>query len=188
MTRDTVTTQVADRLDRLEATLRDRLPLDRFTAPDPVVRTTWPRRLLWAAVGFAAGTAAAYLGDPDRGRSRRQEMQHRATSTGRDVMDSAAKRADFTAGQAKGAAVEAAKAATPQDVPDDVKKLESRIKSEVFGRRDDVQKVVLRVDAPGQVAVKGTVPSPVSEREILAEIADVDGVKDVTSELSVAGA
>lgn len=187
MTRDTVTTQVADRLDRIEATLRDHLPIDRFTAADPVVTTTWPRRLLWTAVGFAAGTAAAYLADPDRGRTRRHELQQRATSTGREMAETASKRADYAAGQAKGAAVAAAKAATPQDVPDDVKTLESRIKSQVFGRRDDVEKVVLRVDAPGEVAVKGTVPSPVSEREILAEIADVEGVKDVTSELTVAG-
>ncbi len=152
---DRLTTQVTDRLDSLESTVRDHLPLDRFTAPDPIVRTTWPRRLLWTAVGFAAGTAVAYLADPDRGRARRTELQQRLQST-------------------------------MTDVADDPKTLEARIKSQVFGHRDDVSKVVLRVDGPGTVAVKGTVPTPVAERELLAEIAEVDGVTTVDSELTVA--
>lgn len=180
------TTQVADRLDRLEAALRERLPLDRFTAPDPIVRTTWPRRLLWTAVGFTAGMVTAYLADPDQGRRRRHELQQRASSTGRDVASSAARRADYTAGEARGAVAETVRRVTPDDVPDDLKTLEARIKSEVFGHRDDVDKVVLRADAPGKVAVKGTVPTPASERELLAEISRVEGVKDVTSELSIA--
>lgn len=184
---DRMTTQVGDRYDDLERMFRDRLPTDLFR-PEPVIRTTWPRRLLWAAVGFAAGTAAAYLADPDRGRDRRTQLQQRAASTGTDLADSAAKRADHAAGRAKGVAAETAKSVTPQDVPDDVKKLEARVKSEVFGHRDDVDKVVLRADGPGTLTVKGTVPTPVAERELLAEIADVEGVTDVHSELSVAGA
>lgn len=184
---DTVTTQLTDRLDHLEATLRDRMPLDRFIAPDPIVRTTWPRRLLWTAVGFAGGMAVAYLADPDRGPARRSELQDRLTATSNDLVDTTTKRAEYAAGRARGLAAETAGAVTPEDVPDDVKKLEAKIRSEVFGRRDDVEKVVLRVDAPGQVAVKGTVPSPVAERDLLAEIADVEGVTDVSSELSVAG-
>ena len=194
---DRMTTQVGDRYDELERTLRDRyddlergvrdrLSTDLFR-PEPVIRTTWPRRLLWAAVGFAAGAAAAYLADPDRGSSRRTQLQQRVQSTGTDLASTAAQRADYAAGQAKGAAVEAAKAATPEDVPDDVKTLEARVKSEVFGRRDDVDKVVLRADGPGVVTVKGTVPTPVAERELLAQIAEVEGVRDVHSELSVAG-
>ncbi len=75
-----------------------------------------------------------------------------------------------------------------QDVPGDVKTLEAKVKSEVFGHRDDVDRVVLRADAPGVIAVKGTVPTPVAERELLAEIADVEGVTDVHSELTVSTA
>lgn len=182
---DHLTSQVTDRLDTLESTLRDQLSLDRFT-PTTVVRTTWPRRLLWTAVGFAAGTAAAYLADPERGRARRTELQQRLQSTTSDLADTTAKRADHAAGQARGVAAGAANAMTPQDVPDDPKTLEARVKSQVFGARDDVDKVVLRVDEPGTVAVKGTVPTPVAERELLAQIAEVEGVKQVDSELSVA--
>lgn len=183
-----LTDRLTDRLDTLDATVRERLPRDlqRFTAPEPEPRSS-PSRLLWAAIGFAAGMGVAYLADPDRGQGRRRELQQRLTSTTTDVADQARKRTDYVAGQAKGAAVETAKHATPEDVPDDPKKLESRIKSEVFGRRDDVDKVVLRVDGPGTVAVKGTVPSPVTERELLAEISDVEGVTNVSSELQVSG-
>lgn len=184
-----ITERLTDRLDALDETVRERLPREIAAmsggAPEAAGRS--PSRLLWAALGFAAGMGVAYLADPDRGRSRRTELQQRLSSTSRDVADMAAKRADDTAGQAKGAAMDAARQAAPDDVPDDPKKLEARIKSEVFGRRDDVGQVVLRVDAPGTVAVKGTVPSPVSERELLAEISDVEGVIEVSSELQVAG-
>lgn len=185
---DTLTTQLTGRLDDVESTIRDqmdRLPLDRFSS-QPVIRTTWPRRLMWAAIGFAAGTAAAYLADPERGRARRDDLQQRLTATGNDLRDGAAKQAEHATGRARGMAADAANAVTGEDVPGDVKTLEAKVRSEVFGTRDDVDKVVLRVDEPGVVAVKGTVPTPVAERELLAEIADVEGVTDVTSELSVA--
>ena len=153
---DRLTSTLGERFDDVEAALRERVPTELFR-PEPIIRTTWPRRMLWTAVGFAAGAAAAYL-------------------------------ADHAAGQAKGVAAEAAGTVTPQDVPGDVKTLEAKVKSEVFGHRDDVDKVVLRADGPGVIAVKGTVPTPVAERELLAEIADVEGVTDVHSELTVAGA
>ena len=183
-----LTDRLTDRLDRLDATVRERLPRDLqgFAAPQPEP-SSGPSRLLWAALGFAAGMGVAYLADPDRGQGRRRELQQRLTSTTTEVADQARKRADHTAGQARGTVAETARKATPQDVPDDPKKLESRIRSEVFGRRDDVDKVVLRVDGPGTVAVKGTVPSPVTERELLAEISDVEGVTNVSSELQVSG-
>lgn len=185
---DEVTDRLTHRLDALDATVRERIPRDlrSLTQPQPEP-SSGPSRLLWAALGFAAGLGVAYLADPDRGQARRQELQQRVTATSSEVVDQARKRADHTAGQAKGAVAETARKATPEDVPDDPKKLEARIKSEVFGRRDDVDKVVLRVDGPGRVAVKGTVPSPVTERELLAEISDVEGVTDVSSELQVAG-
>lgn len=184
-----LTDRLTHRLDELDATVRERLPRDiqRFTAGAQPEPSSGPSRLLWAAIGFAAGMGVAYLADPDRGEGRRRELQQRLTSTTADVADEARKRADYAAGVAKGAVAETTRKATPQDVPDDPKQLESRIKSEVFGRRDDVDKVVLRIDGPGSVAVKGTVPSPVTERELLAEISNVEGVIDVSSELQVAG-
>ncbi len=185
---DEITDRLTHRLDALDATVRERMPRDlrSLTQPQPEP-SSGPSRLLWAAIGFAAGMGVAYLADPDRGQGRRQDLQQRLTSTTSEFADAAKQRTDYVAGQAKGAAVRTAKHATPEDVPEDPKKLESRIRSEVFGRRDDVDKVVLRIDGPGTVAVKGTVASPVTERELLAEISDVEGVVDVSSELQVSG-
>ncbi len=186
---DLLTDRLTERLDALDETVRDRLPRDLVARTTGAADTAsgGHSRVLWAALGFAAGMGVAYLADPDRGRARRTELQQRISSTTNDVADTARQRADYTAGQAKGAVMETARKVTPQDVPDDPKTLESRIKSQVLGRRDDVDKVVLRVDGPGAVAVKGTVPSPVTERELLAEISDVEGVVDVTSELVISG-
>ena len=150
-------------------------------------RTTLPRKAFWLLVGAAAGTAAAYLGDPDRGRSRRAQMIQQAAARSKKASTQLTKQAKDLRNRTKGEMAEQAKQRTPEDVPDDPKLLEQRIRSEVFGHRDDVNEVVLRVDAPGTVALKGTVPTAISEREIIAAVADVEGVVDVNSELVVAG-
>jgi gas vesicle protein len=175
--------RLGDRLDDLAASQADRIG-DVLSAAR---RTTWPRRITWLVVGAAAGAAAAYLADPDRGRARRSQLSDQLAATARDVGGDLAGQAEHAADVAKGAAIESAKDALPEDVPEDPKLLEQRIRSHVLGGRDDVQEVILRVDAPGKVALKGTVPTSASERALVAEVADVEGVIDVTSELSVRG-
>ena len=150
-------------------------------------RTTLPRKAFWLLLGAAAGTAAAFLGDPDRGRARRAQLSQQAAARSREASTQLSKRAKDLTNRTKGEVAEQIKQRTSDDVPDDPKLLEQRIRSEVFGHRDDVTEVVLRVDAPGTVALKGTVPTSVSERELIAAVADVDGVVDVNSELVVAG-
>lgn len=165
---------LAERIDDLEDSLSS--------------STSWPRRLFWLLIGAGIGAGAAYLADPDRGQARRTELSDQATARAREVSEDLQKKAKVTADRARGEAIETAKEVLPEDVPDDPKLLEQRIKSEVFGHRDDVQDVVLRVDAPGTVAVKGTVPNSESESDLLAKVAEVDGVIDVRSELSVRSA
>jgi gas vesicle protein len=176
--------RLADRMDELAATQSDRLGAVLSAAR----RTTWPRRIAWLVVGAAAGAGAAYLADPDRGRARRSQLGDQLAATARDVGGEMAGQAEMAADRAKGAAIETAKDALPEDVPEDPKLLEQRIRSHVLGGRDDVDDVVLRVDAPGTVALKGTVPTTASERTLIAEVAEVEGVIDVTSELSVRSA
>jgi gas vesicle protein len=184
--------QLSDRLDGVEERLSDRMDelaasqADRIGAVLTAARrTTWPRRIVWLVAGAAAGAAATYLADPDRGRARRSQLGDQLAATARDVGGDMAGQAEMAADRAKGAVIESAKDALPEDVPEDPKLLEQRIRSHVLGGRDDVADVVLRVDAPGTVALKGTVPSATSERTLLAEVAEVEGVVDVTSELSV---
>jgi gas vesicle protein len=178
---DGVEDRLGDRLDELASAQTDRMGAVLAAAK----RTSWPRRILWLTLGAAAGAAATYLADPDRGRSRRSQLTDQLTSAARDVGSEVAGQAEFAADRAKGAVIESAKDALPEDVPDDPKLLEQRIRSHVLGGRNDVDDVVLRVDAPGRVALKGTVPSAETERSLVVEVAEVEGVVDVTSELSV---
>ena len=176
---------VNDRLNRLRAELpgqveglRDRTA--RAVAPAPLTTPSWGQRLLWLGLGALVGAGVAYLADPDRGHDRREYLGAR----GRELAEGATQKADYVAGEAKGAVVEGAKTATPQDVPSDPKVLRQRIRSDVFGQRDDVDDVVLRIDGPGQVALKGTVPTPSAERSLIEQVSKVEGVKDVQSELA----
>lgn len=180
---DQVEDHLDDRIDDVADLVDDHLAV--LHARDR--RTTWPRRLFWLAMGVAGGMAAAYLADPDRGRARRAEIGQQLGSTAREVADQATAQAKDAAERVKGQVIESAKEAAPEEllVPADAQTLSDRIKSEVFGHRDDVQDVVIKVDAPGQVALKGTVPSTDNERDLLAAVASVDGVLDVRSELTV---
>lgn len=175
--------RIGDRLDQLGAEQGERLG----ALIASLRRTTWPRRLWWFGIGLAAGATVSYLADPDRGRARRAQLSDQAAARARDVRDELAGRAEHGADLAQGAAVEAVTDALPEDVPDNPKLLEQRIRSHVFGARNDIQDVVLRIDAPGHVALKGTVPSSDAERSLVSEVAQVEGVLDVVSELSIRG-
>ncbi|MFW5933197.1 MAG: BON domain-containing protein [Actinomycetota bacterium] len=170
---------VAERLDEAEASLHRRL--DALATADR--RTSLPRRLFWLLTGAGLGVAAAYLADPDRGHARRAQLRDQAAARARELTDRAGQAAKRTADAAKGDVIEAAKQLTPDDVDEDPRTLEARIKSEVLGHRDDVDDVVLRVDGPGTVSLKGTVDSSATEGELLERIATIDGVVDVRSEL-----
>jgi gas vesicle protein len=185
VSRDVATSEkrLTGRIDEAERSLLDRM--DVAIAGDR--RTTWPRRLFWIGVGVAAGVAAAYLGDPDRGRARRAQLSDQATARSRELAGQVTTQAKQTANEARGAVIEGAKDRLPERAEPDARLLEQRIKSEVFGHRGDVEQVVLRVDGPGSVALKGTVPTPMSEAELITAVSEVDGVIDVTSELAVAG-
>jgi gas vesicle protein len=124
-----------------------------------------------SSVGVAAGVLGAYLGDPDRGKSRRAQLSDQAAARTREVTEQVTTQAKVAADKARGAVVEGVTDQLPDHPESDPHLLEQRIKSEVFGHRDDTDQVVLRVDAPGTVALKGTVPSATSESELLAAVA-----------------
>jgi gas vesicle protein len=176
-----VESNLADHIDDVESGLNKKLGL--LVAAER--GTSWPRRLFWLLIGAGVGAGAAYLADPDRGKARRTQLSDQAAARAREVSEDVQKKAKVTADRARGEAIETVKEVLPEDVPDDPNLLQQRIKSEVFGRRNDVQDVVLKVDAPGAVSLKGTVPNSDSERELLTQVAEVEGVIDVRSELSV---
>lgn len=176
-----VESNLAERIDDAEDSLSSKLT----ALVSAEARTSWPRRLFWLLIGAGIGAGAAYLADPDRGKSRRNELSDQAAARAREVSEDLQKKAKATADRARGEAIEKAKDVLPDDVPDDPQLLQDRVKSQVFGNRDDVQDVVLKVEGPGTVALKGTVPNAESERDLLSKVAEVEGVIDVRSELSV---
>jgi gas vesicle protein len=186
--------KLSSQLDDVEDHLEDRIDAVADLVDDHWAalrsserRTTWPRRLFWLAIGVGGGMVAAYLADPDRGKSRRAEIGQQLGATARDVADQATSQVKDAASQAKGQIIESAKEVVPDElqVPADAQTLRDRIQSEAFGGRDDVQDVIIKVDGPGQIALKGAVPTTDNERELLAAVASVDGVLEVRSELSV---
>lgn len=148
-------------------------------------RTSWPRRLVWLTFGAALGAAIAYLADPDRGKARRSQVTEQAVARGREAADDLGSRAKGKVQQAKGDVIEQVKDALPARSESDAALLQQRIKSDVLGSKDDTSAVVLRIDGPGKVTLKGTVTRAETERELLAEVAEVDGVTEVASELTV---
>lgn len=170
---------LSDRIDDLEDSLSSQIRAAMRT------RSSWPRRIVWLVIGAGIGAGAAYLADPERGRSRRTQLSDQAAARARDARTDMMKKAKVRADRLRGDVIETAKDLLPERAPDDPQLLQDRIKSEVFGGRDDVQDVVLKVEDPGVVVVKGTVPSSESERELLARVVEVDGVIDVRSELTV---
>ncbi len=159
-------------------------------------RTTMPRKLFWIMIGAALGTAAAYLADPDRGDARRRRLTEEVTTRAREAGEQVKARARETSEQVVTQARELGEKAKStvideagqllDDVADGAADaLEERIRTEVLGHREDASAVVLHIEAQGTVRLEGTVPSPTSERELLAAVSAVEGVQDVTSGLSV---
>ena len=175
-----------ERIDELDDTMDDRFAtLEKKVAR--VDTTSWWTRLFWMAIGAGAGAATAALMDPQTGTRRRNELMDRTRSTGRDLAEEARRRADFVAGQAKGAAVETAKQAIPEGMqsPADPKTLRDRIRSEVIGHVDGGSDIVVTVHSGGEVTLKGTVASNETESELCERVREIPGVQRVDSELTV---
>jgi gas vesicle protein len=187
---DRLTSGLADLADSHMSQL-EQIAQDQGTRIESLIggtrRTTWPRRLFWAGVGLAAGAAAAFIADPDQGRTRRARLGDQVAARGRDLAREAEQEGRYLAGKTKGAVIEAAKSTLPEDVPTDPRTLEQRIRSHVFGFRDDVDDVVIVVDEPGEVSLKGRVPNEDSARELVTAVQGVAGVREVQSELAVQG-
>jgi osmotically-inducible protein OsmY len=192
--------RLADRIDRMLEALDERIDVlddtmeDRFSKLEKKVskvdQTSWFTRLFWMLVGAGAGAAAAALMDPQTGAKRRNQLVDQTRARSRDIADEARKRADFVAGQAKGAVVESAKQAAPESIqaPDDPKTLRDRIRSEVIGHVGGGSDIVVTVHSEGQVTLKGTVPSNATEMEVCERVRKVPGVRQVDSELTVTNA
>jgi osmotically-inducible protein OsmY len=139
-------------------------------------------------LGAAAGAAAQYFLDAQEGRRRRHVARDRAVAVARQQAREAARKADYVAGQAKGAA------AGIKPEPSDDRKLDElgdaalarKVESEIF-RSADAPKGKVDVNAEnGVVFLRGEVEPDWIER-LEREAEQVTGVKAVRNLLHPPG-
>jgi osmotically-inducible protein OsmY len=139
-------------------------------------------------LGGAAGAAAQYFLDAQEGRRRRHLARDQAVALGRRQAREAVRKADYAAGQAKGAA------ASMKPAPSDDRKLDElgdaalarKVESEVF-RSADAPKGRVDINAEhGVVFLRGEVDSEWIER-LERQAEQVTGVKAVRNLLHPPG-
>ena len=140
-------------------------------------------------LGAIAGAAGAYFLDPQGGSRRRSVTADKAEKYARQGGQEVARKADYAAGQAKGAVVETAKAASPggngktEELNDPA--LASKVESEIF-RDADVPKGKVNVNVEdGVVYLRGKVDEKTAEK-LVSGAQQVDGVERVESLLETA--
>ena len=141
-----------------------------------------------AAAGVAIGAVAEFLLDPEQGKRRRHQARDRVLALLRRGRRETARRADYAAGKAQGAAYTAAKATTgaSDETPDD-RTLASKVESIVF-RETGIPKDSVNVDAhEGTVVLRGEVKRPEQINELVEATEEVEGVQRVESLLKTPG-
>lgn len=134
------------------------------------------RKVAFSRVGFfAAGAAAMYFYDPERGRDRRDGLADRAQQLARQQVQGADKQVTYLQDRAKGAAKAAnAGSFTPESGND----LREHLRQVVSGLAFPTAAVTIDVSA-GRVAVRGEVDSDQHRRQLLKAVRDVKGAEDV---------
>ena len=132
-----------------------------------------------AALGAAAGAAAAFLLDPARGRARRARLIDQSAAFVRRTQRHAGQFVNRVRSDATGrvAALQAEHA--PDTRPLDDATLTDRVRSIVF-RGPDVPKGTLNVNVErGIVVIRGEVPDEATRERLVADVEGVDGVWSV---------
>jgi osmotically-inducible protein OsmY len=136
--------------------------------------------MLKLLIGAAAGFAAAWFLDPNDGTRRRNVARDKTMKYARKGKDEAVRRADYAAGQVKGAA----STATPGGREDASERLNDpalaqKVESEAF-RDETIPKGNISVNAEnGVIYLRGQVPSTDVMAELTARARAVDGVRAV---------
>jgi osmotically-inducible protein OsmY len=139
--------------------------------------------MLKLILGAAAGFAAAWFLDPNDGARRRNVARDKALKYARQGKDEAVRRADYAAGQIKGAAVQKAPIGGREDAAERLNDpaLKDKVESEIF-REPDAPKDKVSVNVEdGVVYLRGQL----DEREAIERLRDaaakVEGVRSVES-------
>jgi osmotically-inducible protein OsmY len=139
--------------------------------------------------GVVVGAAGQYFLDPLGGSRRRSVATDKAGKYARHAGQEAVRKADYAAGHAKGAVVEAAKSAKPggngasEELNDPA--LARKVESEIFRDAEAPKgKVDVNVES-GVVYLRGKVDKDTAEK-LVSEAEQVDGVERVESLLETA--
>jgi osmotically-inducible protein OsmY len=131
------------------------------------------------AGGLAAGAAGAYFLDPQQGKRRRHVAQDRVAAFFRRGAAEAQRKADYAAGEARGAAFEAVRPMQPERPAANDQALADRVRSEIF-RPAEAPKDSVNVNVEeGVVYLRGEVKRPEDVRSLGEAAARVDGVRSV---------
>jgi osmotically-inducible protein OsmY len=143
-------------------------------------------------LGAIAGAAAEYFLDPQGGNRRRSVATDKAGKYAREGAQEVARKADYAAGQAKGAAAETAKTVKSATVGGNGKTeelndpaLARKVESEIFRDANAPKgKVDVNVEN-GVVYLRGKVDQETAEK-LVSEAQQVEGVERVESLLETA--
>jgi osmotically-inducible protein OsmY len=136
------------------------------------------------ALGATVGAAAAYLFDPERGRSRRARLKDQATAVARRGKDKLTTDARYAAGQAKGAAATRAGFGEPRPVDD--RSVADLVHQAVTELPFDTSAVTVEV-VDRWVTLRGQLTSPEQMQQVVDAARATAGVQDVGSYLHLPG-
>jgi hypothetical protein len=136
------------------------------------------------ALAAGVGAAAAYLLDPDRGRSRRARLRDQSAAYGRRQARALERQASFQRGRAEGLVQRARhRGGHP---PADDRALADRVRTEAL--RGDPTHAHLNIDAVGGVvSVRGEVADLGTSMDVERRIRAIPGVVDVENLLHAPG-
>jgi osmotically-inducible protein OsmY len=138
------------------------------------------------AAGVAGGAAGAYFLDPQEGKRRRHVAFDRIAALVRRGKAESERKARYAAGQARGAAYEAAGAGNgSESLPDP--DLANKVRSQIF-RGEETPKGDINVNAEnGIVYLRGEVKSADDVNRLGEQARGITGVRDVVNLLHVPG-
>lgn len=138
-------------------------------------------------IAGAAGLAAMFFLDPDRGKRRRAMLRDRAAGTGRRVGAITERTQRKVARDAHGISQKVAHPGMTQDEPPNDATLAQKVMTELF-RDPHIPKGSINVNAEnGVVQIRGQVEHPEEILEIEGRVRRIAGVLDVENRLHLPG-
>jgi BON domain len=154
---------------------------DKATGAD---RPGWPGAVLVGAIGASLGAVAAFLFDPQRGRSRRAQLVDQGSALVRRIVRRGERAGRMIGSQAGGMMQALGHAGDRVEVPND-QTLAEKVETELF-RNPKVPKGNININAEeGVIVLRGEVPDESMRRKLERDAAKIEGVEDVRNLLHV---